>query len=240
VVRTDAQIIQSGGLVILIMPKETGGPRISPLPIPTCSARHEAQTLDVTSKEFWMNPTRSILALALAVSALTATAQTPAATPDAPAAPAPKAAEADYVPAGEIRIRLSASYDATRVRGPNTNLTLAADGRWAGTIAAQSTRLQVTPTRITGAGVTLTVTREDARLSVQGTAAGARVRIVVTKTSLDAQAGNRRFNGTRDADGNWRQANLAGGATNFRFTGSAADPLTAPEPQWILALIAAL
>ena len=82
--------------------------------------------------------------------------------------------------------------------------------------------------------------RENDRLSVQGTAVGGRVRIVATKTSLDAQAGNRRFNGTRDADGNWRQANQAGGATNFRFTGSAADPLTAPEPQWILALIAAL
>ncbi len=196
-----------------------------------------------------MNPTRSILALALAlaVSALPAAAQTPAAKPDAPAAaptpkaaPAPPAAEPDYVPTGEIRVRLSASYDATRVRGPNTNLTLASDGRWAGRIAGQSTRLQVTPTRITGAGVTLTVTREDDRLSVQGTAAGARVRIVATKTSLDAQAGNRRFNGTRDADGNWRQANQAGGATNFRFTGSAGDPLTAPEPQWILALIAAL
>ena len=194
-----------------------------------------------------MTPTRTILALALAASALPATAQAPAAKPDAaaatPAAPAPAATpapEADYVPTGEIRIRLSASYDATRVRGPNTNLTLASDGRWAGRIAGQSTRLEITPTRITGAGVTLTVTREGDRLSVQGTAASARVRIVATKTTLDAQAGNRRFNGTRDADGNWRQANQAGGATNFRFTGSAADPLTAPEPQWILALIAAL
>lgn len=194
-----------------------------------------------------MNPTRSILALALAASALPAIAQAPAAKPDAPpaapaakAAPAAQAPEADYVPTGEIRIRLSASYDATRVRGPNTNLTLGSDGRWAGRIAGQSTRLQVTPTRITGAGITLTVTREGDRLSVQGTAAGARVRIVATKTTLDAQAGDRRFNGTRDADGNWRQANQAGGATNFRFTGSAGDPLTAPEPQWILALIAAL
>lgn len=200
-----------------------------------------------------MNPTRSILALALAASALPATAQAPAAKPDAPApapaaaakaAPAPQAAEAaadaNYVPTGEIRIRLSASYDATRVRGPNTNLTLAPDGRWAGRISGQAVRLETTPTRITGAGVTLTVAREDGRLTVQGTAAGARVRIVATKTTLDAQAGNRRFNGTRDENGNWRQANQAGGATNFRFTGSAGDPLTAPEPQWILAMIAAL
>lgn len=187
-----------------------------------------------------MNPTRSILALALAASALPATAQAPAAKPDAAAAPAAKAAEAEYVPAGEIRIRLSASYDATRVRGPNTNLTLAPDGRWAGTVAGQAVRLQVTPARISGAGVTLTVSRENDRLSAQGTSAGVRVRIVATKASLDAQAGNRRFNATRDADGSWRQANQAGGATNFRFTGSAADPLTAPTPQWILAVIAAL
>ena len=193
-----------------------------------------------------MNPTRSFLALALAASALPAIAQAPAAKPAAaapaaaPATPAPAAAEADYVPAGEVRIRLSASYDATRVRGPNTNLTLAADGRWAGSISGSSVRLQVTPTRISGAGVTLTVAREADRLSVQGTASGARVRIIATKTTLDAQAGERRFNATRDADGNWRQANLAGGATNFRFTGSASDPLTAPYPQWILAVIAAL
>ena len=187
-----------------------------------------------------MNPTRSILALALAASALPATAQAPAAKPDAAAAPAAKAAEAEYVPAGEIRIRLSASYDATRVRGPNTNLTLAPDGRWAGSISGNAVRLQVTPTRISGAGVTLTVAREADRLSVQGTASGARVRIIATKTSIDAQAGNRRFNATRDADGSWRQANQAGGATNFRFTGSASDPLTAPYPQWILAVIAAL
>ncbi len=186
-----------------------------------------------------MNPTRSILAFALAISALPGTAQAPA--PKAPPAPqAADAAEADYVPTAEIRIRLSASYDATRVRGPNTNLTLASDGRWAGRIAGQAVRLQVTPTRISGAGVTLTVAREDGRLTVQGTAAGSRVRIVATKTSLDAQAGNRTFNATRDADGNWRQANQSGGATNFRFTGSAADPLSAPTPQWILAVIAAL
>ena len=161
-----------------------------------------------------MNQTRSFLALALAVSALPATAQTPAAKPDAPAAapapkaaPAPQAAEPEYVPAGEIRIRLSASFDATRVRGPNTNLTLANDGRWAGRLSGQSVRLQVTPTRISGAGVTLTVAREAERLSVQGTAAGARVRIVATKTSIDAQAGQRSFNATRDANGNWRQSN---------------------------------
>ena len=193
-----------------------------------------------------MNPTRSFLALALAASAMPATAQTPAAKPDPAAAPAPKAApapqaaEAGYVPTGEVRIRLSASYDATRVRGPNTNLTLASDGRWAGSIAGQAVRLQVTPERITGGGVTLTLTRDNDRVSVQGTSAGARVRIVATKTSIDAQVGRRSFNATRDADGTWRQANQAGGATNFRFTGSAADPLTAPIPQWILAVIAAL
>ena len=145
------------------------------------------------------------------------------------------------MPAGEVRIRLSASYDATRVRGPNTNLTLASDGRWGGTLAGKSVRLQVTPTRITGGGVTLTVASEPERLSVQGNAAGGvRVRIVATKTSIDAQVGKRTFNATRGADGNWRQANQAAGATNFRFTGSAGEPLTAPQPQWIFAVIGAL
>jgi hypothetical protein len=194
--------------------------------------------------EIRMNPTRLIFALALAVSALPSAAQAPAAAaPAAPApkaAPAPAAAEADYVPAGEIRIRLSASYDATRVRGPNTNLTLTSDGRWGGTISGTSVRLQVTPTRITGGGVTLNVTRDAGRLTVQGTAGGSRVRIIATNTSIDAQSGDRTFNATREAGGEWRQANKTGGATNFRFTGSAADPLTAPMPQWVLAVIGAL
>jgi hypothetical protein len=196
-----------------------------------------------------MTPNRMIVALALAASALPAAAQAPAAAPAsppsapaaAPAAAAPAATPPEaFTPTGEIRIRLSASYDATRVRGPNTNLSLAPDGRWAGSISGQAVRLQATPTRISGAGVTLTVTRAADRLTVQGTSAGVRVRIVATKTTLDAQLGNRRFNGARDAGGEWRQANQASGATNFRFTGTAADPLTAPEPQWILALIAAL
>ena len=220
--------------------------------IAMCSAPQEAHPVYVTSKENQMNPTRMILALALAASALPAAAQAPAAKPDAAAAapvaapaapaaaPAAPAADTAFVPTGEVRIRLSAAFDATRVRGPSANLSLRSDGRWGGTIAGQSVRLQVTPTRISGANVTLTVTRENDRLTVQGTSAGARVRIIATKTSIDAQAGERRFNATRDADGNWRQANMAGGATNFRFTGTAADPLTAPEPQWILAVIAAL
>jgi hypothetical protein len=197
----------------------------------------------VTGKEIFMKPTHLILVLALAASALPATAQEPAAKPDAAAAPAPQAspapqaAEAGYVPSGEVRIRLSASYDATRVRGPNTNLTLASDGRWAGSVSGQAVRLQVTPTRISGAGVTLTVTREPERLTVQGTSAGARVRIVATNTSIDVQRGNRRANATRDADGTWRQAS---GTPNFRFAGSAADPLTAPMPQWVLAVIGAM
>ena len=200
-----------------------------------------------------MNPTRSILALALAASALPAIAQAPAAAPapaapaPAAAAPAPKAAAAPaaaadaFAPTGEVRIRLSASFDATRVRGPNTNLSVRSDGRWGGTLAGQSVRLQVTPTRITGGGVTLTVASEPERLSVQGTAAGGvRVRIIATKTSIDAQVGKRTFNATRGADGNWQQANQAAGATNFRFTGTAADPLAAPQPQWIFAVIGAL
>jgi hypothetical protein len=195
-----------------------------------------------------MNPNRMIVALALAASAVPAAAQAPAAAPAAPAAPAaapaaPAAAPAAdaFTPTGEVRIRLSAAFDATRVRGPNANLSVRSDGRWGGTLAGKSVRLEVTPTRISGANVTLTVAREADRLSVQGTAAGgARVRIIATKTSIDAQVGKRTFNATRDAGGEWRQANQAGGATNFRFTGTAADPLTAPEPQWILAVIAAL
>jgi hypothetical protein len=190
-----------------------------------------------------------IVALALAA-ARPAAAQAPAAAPAAPApapaapaaaaAPAPAPAADAFTPTGEVRIRLSAAYDATRVRGPNANLSVRTDGRWGGTISGKSVRLEVTPARISGANVTLTVTREADRLTVQGTSGGARVRIVATKTSIDAQFGKRTFNATRDAGGEWRQANQAGGATNFRFTGTAADPLTAPEPQWVLAVLAAL
>jgi hypothetical protein len=201
----------------------------------------EARPVNVTAKETWMNPTRWIVVAALAVAALPAAAQAPAAKPDAAPAPqAAPAAEAAYVPAGEIRLRLSASYDATRVRGPNTNLSLASDGRWAGSIAGRPVRLEVTPTRISGAGVTLTVTREPERLTVQGTSNGARVRVIATATTVDVQLGSRQGAATRQADGTWRPSSPTGATANIRFTGSAADPLTAPMPQWILAVIGAM
>jgi len=193
-----------------------------------------------------MTPSRWFLVLVLSVLAVPALAEgpvapsgaAPAAAP-APTAPGPEA-EPGYVPSGQVRLRQSASYDATRVRGPNVNLTLTADGRWGGTVAGRPVRLQVTPERITGAGVNLVVSRPAGTLSVEGTWAGARVVVTATKDSFRARLGDQRVDLTRNPDGSWRQLSVSGEVLPVRFQGSADQMPDVPMPQWILAVIGAM
>lgn len=191
-----------------------------------------------------MRPSRLVLALALGLVAVPATAETPAAPKEAApaAAPAPAAPEVEpgYVPTGQVRLRQASSFDATRVRGPNVNLTLTSDGQWGGTVARRPVRLQVTPQRITGAGVNLTVSRSAGTLSVEGTWDGSRVRVTTTKDSFQARLGDQQIDLARNADGSWRQRQVSGGVLPVRFQGSADQVPDVPMPQWILAVIGAM
>jgi hypothetical protein len=164
------------------------------------------------------------------------------------AGPAPAAAgasgapggEAPFVAEGEIVLRGSAAYDATRVRGPRVNMALTRDGRWGGNVLDADVILEVRPDRISGAGVNLVVTRDAGTLAVEGLVSGVRVRVKATRDELVARVGQRQIECVRSPAGTWV---LRGGSQRveaIRLKGSADRIPDVPLPQWILALIGAL
>jgi hypothetical protein len=177
-----------------------------------------------------MRPLQVIVALALAVGALPAAAKEPA-TPGG---------EAPFVSEGEVVYRGSAAYDSTRVRGPNVNMALTRDGSWGGNLLSKDVLLQVTPERISGAGVNLVVSRDAATISVEGLISGIRVRVKATRDSFVGRVGDRQVECTRSPDGIWF---LSGGASRvaaIRFKGTADRMPDVPMPQWIFAVIGSI
>jgi len=174
-----------------------------------------------------MRPFQLLLAIAVAAGAL------PAVTLAAPEAP--------FVADGEVDIyRGSASYDATRVRGPSVNMAVTKDGRWGGNLLAKDVMLEIQPDRISGAGVNLVVKRDASTLSVEGTISGIRVRVKATRDTLVAKVGQNQVDCTRGEQGYWH---LTGGATRsavIQLKGTADKLPGVPMPQWIFALIGAL
>jgi hypothetical protein len=145
--------------------------------------------------------------------------------------------EAPFVSQGEVQYRTSAAYDATRVRGPKINMALTRDGRWGGNVLNKDVLLEVTPGRISGAGVNLVVSRDAKTISVEGLFAGIRVRVKASRESFVARVGDRQIESTRSPDGIWA---LTGGASRvavIRFKGTADRMPDVPMPQWILAVI---
>jgi hypothetical protein len=171
----------------------------------------------------------SQLLLALAVAAGTL----PAVTLAAPEAPFVADGEVDYN-------RGSASYDATRVRGPSVNMSVTKDGRWGGNLLTKDVMLEIKPDRISGAGVNLVVKRDASSFSVEGMISGIRVRVKATRNTLVARVGQRQVDSTRGEEGYWH---LTGGATRtavIQLKGTADKLPDVPMPQWIFALIGAL
>ena len=173
----------------------------------------------------------------------------PASGAGAPAPPAPGStrvftatspAADEYLPSGEILSRSTANYDAWRVRGPHVNMSREADGTWGGTLVREDVRLEVTPTRISGAGVNLVVTRERDMLTVEGVFRGTRVRLEVTSTAMQGRIGALAVDNVRRADGHWYRDDIPTEVPSIRFTGTADAMPDVPMPQWILAFIGSL
>ncbi len=170
-----------------------------------------------------MRPLQMIAALALFAGSLPARAADP---------------EAPFVASGEVVYRTSAAYDATRVRGPNVNMAITRDGRWGGNLLSKDVVLQVTPDRITGAGVNLVVKQDAASLSVEGMISGIRVRFKATAKDFVGRVGNRQVECGREPDG---YCYLLGGRTSsMRFKGTANKWPDVPMPQWVFAVIGAI
>lgn len=66
-----------------------------------------------------------------------------------------------YVPAGEIQyLDSGATFDAVRVRNPRCNLSKRTDGSWGGSLGNQPIDASVTPKRMSGVGLTLSLEEE--------------------------------------------------------------------------------
>jgi hypothetical protein len=170
-----------------------------------------------------MRPSQTFVALALAAAALPVRAAEP---------------EAPFVATGEIVYRTSAAYDATRVRGPNVNMSVTKDGRWGGNLLAKDVMLKIAPDRITGAGVNLVVKQDASTVSVEGMISGIRVRVKATATTFTGRVGDRQVECGREADG---YCYMSGGRTSsMHFKGTANKWPDVPMPQWIFAVIGAI
>jgi len=82
-------------------------------------------------------------------------------------APVVPEAKGDYNPTGEIQFMdRGATFDGCRVRNPHVSFTKKTDGSWGGTIVdpgniTQALDLNVTPKRISGVDLTLTLDSQD-------------------------------------------------------------------------------
>ncbi len=146
--------------------------------------------------------------------------------------------EGPFVSNGEIVYRTSAAYDATRVRGPNVNMSITKDGRWGGNLLTKDVMLKIAPDRITGAGVNLVVKQDANTLSVEGMISGIRVRVKATATTFVGRVGNNQVECGREPDG---YCYLSGSRTNtVHFKGTANKWPDVPMPQWIFAVIGSI
>ena len=149
-------------------------------------------------------------------------------------APLPET-QTEFVPTGEISMAMmSASFDAVRVRKANVNLTKRADGSWGGVLGSVGVDASVTPTRVTGVGLTLVLEESGGE---KGTIITGQWQGKIVRFELDAHRAlirTPKFNATL----NRSSPNTFGARGELQLKGEAAlaEP---PWPQFALALLAA-
>lgn len=167
-------------------------------------------------------------------------------------AAAPHAALA-FEPTGELSFNAGglagggASFDQERVVGPSVNVSRQETGGWAGDLSGSNMELAVSPTRLSGAGVSLALEQRPNALKVEGLFFGQRVRLELDAKKFSGRYGRCSFDLTRKAPGIYRGdvGCLRTGSfpstarVVFRLSGQAADE-TPPMPQLALALLAVL
>jgi opacity protein-like surface antigen len=171
------------------------------------------------------------------------------------AAGAAAAQETPFEPTGEVRllgygsVGTGASFDDTRVVGPNVNLTRREDGTWGGDLAGQNVDLHFQgENRLMGPNVNITYSTRDGTTLVEGLFYGRRVRVEMGKKKLQGRLGacsldlSRRnvqtFFGDVGCSNPQRGLGTAGKATlTLLGVAASANP---PLPQLALALFALL
>jgi hypothetical protein len=161
---------------------------------------------------------------------------------------------AAYDPTGELTFRVrgsvgtGASFDAERLVGPTVNLTRQEGGGWAGDIAGQNVRLEVTDRRVSGANVDLHLAAEGRKRMVRGNFFGQRLWLEYTGKKLSGRVGDcslslsQRRAGLLEGDiGCLERAGSLPRTAHaiLQLAGDAAQP-DPPMPQFALALVALL
>jgi hypothetical protein len=143
-----------------------------------------------------------------------------------------------------------ANFDGERVVGPNVNLSREEEGAgWAGDLSGANMALEVSPTRLRGASVSLTVERKPGELKVEGLFFGQRVRLELTGKAFTGRYGSCSFDlvvapktpGLYRGDVGCMKRGVtpATGKAGRRRAGDAAGA-EPPLPQTVLALLAVL
>ncbi len=113
------------------------------------------------------------------------------------------AQEPAFQPQGEVRFYSTggmgsgASFDDTRIVGPDVNLTRREDGSWAGDIAGQDVNLVGGESRLSGPQVNLTFKQKSGKTDVEGLFYGQRVRISIDPKKLKGRYGSCSFDLSR-------------------------------------------
>jgi hypothetical protein len=160
-----------------------------------------------------------------------------------------------YDPTGAISFQVAtgaggdATFDKERVVGPTVNVSREEGAGWAGDLGGSNMALQVSPTKLRAAGVSLTLERRPGELKVEGLFFGQRVRLELTGKAFTGRYGTCSFDMTvapktpglyRGDVGCMKRGSLpAAGKASMRLAGDAAleEP---PMPQLVLALLAVL
>lgn len=142
-----------------------------------------------------------------------------------------------------------ATFDKERVVGPTVNVSREEGAGWTGDLQGANMALVVTPTKLTAAGVSLTLEHKAGELKVEGLFFGQRVRLELTAKAFTGRYGTCSFDLAAspktpglyrgDVGCMKRGALPAAGKASMRLAGDAAAP-EPPLPQTVLALLAVL
>jgi hypothetical protein len=142
-----------------------------------------------------------------------------------------------------------ATFDKERVVGPTVNVSREEGAGWSGDLSGSNMALEVSPTRLRAAGVSLTLERKPGELRIEGLFFGQRVRLELTGKTFTGRYGSCSFDlavapktpGLYRGDvGCMKRGSLpAVGKASMRLAGDAATS-EPPLPQTVLALLAVL
>ena len=160
-----------------------------------------------------------------------------------------------FEPTGELTFRpgigmaSGASFDDEMVVGPGVNMARQEDGAWVGDVAGRDVELEVSPGKVNGVNVSLSLVEKDGQTLIEGLFFGQRVRIELDAKKLHGRFGACSIDLQRKAPGVFYgdlgcvygsgAAFPSVAKATLRLSGLAAEKAP-PMPQFALGLLAIL